>query len=312
MNLIRYYHQNRKQIWRMILIILSAILLLQLINYLTIKKDEKNKENKEEETMINTTNQITLTTQKSVVSGNKISKNKLQEEIQLIDQFISYCNQKELEKAYHMLTDKCKEQNYKTLEIFEQNYYNNVFEGENKSCMVENWVNDTYKVRLIEDILATGKSNDGYAKQDYITIEENEEGENKLNINNYIGYSQINKTTQKDNITVEVLDKNTYMEYEEYTMKITNQTENVIVLCDREREDVKTIYLKDSKANKYSSYLHELTQEEMTIEPEQTRQITIKFYSSYRETKKIEQLVFSDMVLKQEQRSEKIELRVDV
>ena len=66
-------------------------------------------------------------------------------------------------------------------------------------------------MKIIDDILSTGKSND-YTKQDYITIKQ-QDGEYKLNINRYIESKKINKTTEKDNIQIEVVSKNTFMEY---------------------------------------------------------------------------------------------------
>ena len=160
----------------------------------------------------------------------------------------------------------------------------------------------------MEDMLSTGKS-DGKTKQDYMTIvEENEEY--KLNINGYIGKTIINRTTEKDDIKVEVVNKNTYKEYEEYTIKVTNHTENIILLDGR--TDAKTLYLQDSKGVTYSSYSHELTEPMLTIEQGKTKEITIKFYSTFISTKKIESIVFSDLILLNGQLTEKIEFRAEV
>ena len=311
MNLIRYYNQNRKKIWGILISIASVFILIQLINQIMIKNNDvsmKSDSNIEEITNLNT-NTSTLITNQSVVTGENLSTKQLQEATTIIDNFISYCNNKELQKAYDLLTDECKRQMYDTLEVFEQSYYNHVFAGERKICTIENWLNNTYKVKIIDDILATGKSNNGYAKQDYITVKKVND-EYKLNINNYIGYTQINNATEKDNIIMEVLGKNTYMEYEEYIIKVTNNTQNMIIL-DR-REDVKSLYLQDSNGVKYSSYSHELTDSTLTVAPGQTKEVTIKFYSSYRATKKIEHIVFSKLLLYNENWSQKIEFKANV
>ena len=217
-------------------------------------------------------------------------------------------NSKELEKAYDLLTNECKTQIYDSLEVFEQAYYDTVFKGEKKTCTVENWVNDTYKVKIIDDILSTGKSND-YTKQDYITIKQ-QDGEYKLNINRYIESKKINKTTEKDNIQIEVVSKNTFMEYEEYTIKVTNHTESTVLLDVR--TEAKTLYLEDSKGVNYSSYSHELTEPMLTVNAGQTKEVTIKFYSSFVATKKIQAIVFSDLMLHDGQLSEKIQFRANI
>lgn len=304
--LIRYYNQNRKKIWKIIIIIFSAFVLLQLVNYYYKIEDEKQKQqmlqNRTSEE-INSTNVTTLTENKSVVTGKKVQKDTLQTATTVIDNFINYCNNHELEKAYNLLTKDCKTYIYKTQDMFEKAYYENVFEGSSKNCTVENWEGDIYKVRIAEDMLSTGKNNQGFAKEDYMLVKK-EDGEYKLNINNFIGHREINETTQKDDIKVEVIEKNIYMENEEYKIKVTNNTESRMLLDTR--SEPRSLYLEDKKGNKYPYYANELTDPMLTVEKGQTKEITIKFYSTYREDKNIQHIVFSDIILNNGQRSEKI------
>lgn len=306
MNLIRYYNQNRKKIKGILIIIASAFLLLQLVNYFYKTNDEK--QTITQNNLQNKTNTTQLTTNQSVVTGDKVDKKQLESATTIIDRFISYCNNQELEEAYSLLTEECKTQMYDTLETFEQAYYNNVFNGERKKCTVENWSNNTYKVRITNDLLSTGKKDEN-AKQDYITIQK-VNGEEKLNINRYIEQKQIHKTTEKDNIKMEVLNRNTYMDYEEYTIAVTNQTESTMILDSRTEN--KTLYLQDTKGTQYSSYSHELTEPMLTVNSGQTKEVTIKFYSSYITTKEIEGIIFSDIMLYQGQGSEKVKFGAKV
>ena len=107
-----------------------------------------------------------------------------------------------------------------------------------------------------------------------------------------------------------MVNRNTYKEFEEYTIKITNNTEDIILLDGR--TDVKTLHLQDSKGVTYSSYSHELTEPMLTIEQGKTKEITIKFYSTFISSKKIEAVVFSDLILRNGQLTEKIEFRAEV
>lgn len=302
-NFIRYYNQNRKKIWGIVIIIASAILLLQMANYFAKKSNEEKIANASNNIVEETynTNTSTLTSNKSAVSGENVSGNQLENATKAIDKFISYCNNKDLQSAYDMLTDECKLQMYDTLEVFEQAYYNNNFNGQNKTCTIENWAGNTYKVRIIDDMLSTGKRNNGYAKQDYITVKKIDDTY-KLNINNYIGYYKINKTTEKNNIKVEVVSKNTYMDYDEYTVKVTNNTENTIMLDTK--TDVKSLYIEDKSGGKHSSYNHELTDPMLIIQAGQTKEVTIKFYSSFVSTKQIKYVVFSDLILNYDEYSQ--------
>ena len=176
-HLIRYYNQNRKKIWRIAIIIASSFLLLQLINYFYKVNHEKivatNHINNT--TVANNSSSTSVTTNKSVVDGKSISTRKLQSATTVIDDFISYCNRKELQKAYDLLTEECKAQMFNTLSSFEQSYYQDVFNGENRTCSIENWIDNTYKVKFVEDMITTGKTKQGKAKQDYITVKIDED-----------------------------------------------------------------------------------------------------------------------------------------
>lgn len=307
----RFLNQNKNQIIKTIAIIVFIFIIIQLLNYLVKRNNKKELANIEQNTTTVTNNEENkgLVSEQSAVTGKSISKEQLNSATTVINEFISFCNKQDLENAYNLLTDECKQQMYSSLETFKNAYYNNVFNGEKKICSIENWVGDTYKVNINEDLLATGKDNNGYSKQDYITAKK-EDGEYKLNVNNYIGYSQINKTTTNNNISMQVLGKNTYKEYEEYTIKVTNNMESTIQLDDI--NSTKTLYLEDSKGSKYSYYNHELTKPMLTIEAGNTKEVTIKFYSSYVSTKDIKYIVFSNILTNNGQLSEKMEFRANV
>ena len=248
---------------------------------------------------------LNLSSTQSAVSGDEISTNTLKSDVEIIGAFFNACNQRNLEDAYNMLTDECKEQMYNSLEVFEQAYYNNVFNGEQKVYTVENWTGNTYKVDISEDILSTGKSNDGYVKQDYVTVKDG-----KLNINNYIGYTQFNETTEDDDISMTILARNTYMDHEEYTIRVTNNKEQAIQLDGL--SNVKSLHLEDSRGSTYSAYTNELTQAMLRVEPGETKEVTIKFYSRYVTNKTIDYIVFSNLLVYNSQGSESEEFKANV
>lgn len=308
----RFYDQNRKGIWMAIIIIASLFILLQVVNHFEKINNEKELNNnangdiKAINNIINTN--INLKSSTSAITGENVSKENLDSATKTIERFINFCNEKKIEEAYNMLTEDCKREMYTSVNMFEQAYYNDVFNGEEKSCNIENWTGNIYKVNIVEDMLSTGKSNNGYTKQDYMTVKKEDNGY-KLNINNYIGYSKIDKTTKKDNIEINVMSKNTYMDNERYTIKVTNNSKDEISLDGL--SDVKSLYLQDSKGAKYSAYTHELTEPTLKMEPGQTKEITIKFYSNYVSSKNINYIVFSDMIIYSGQGSEKKEFKVN-
>lgn len=308
-----WYNNHRKKIWVIVGIIAAVIICIQLLNYFVSRNNDNVTTNiytsNDTTTQIENGTNINLESTQSAVSGQEVSKDKLESETTVIGKFMDSCNNGNIEEAYNLLTDECKEQMYNSLENFEQTYYQDVFEGQNKIYTVENWTGSTYKVDISEDILATGKSNNGYVKQDYITVKENN-GEYKLNINNYIEHRDINKNTEKEDIIMNVISKNVYMDREEYTIRVTNNKDTAITLDGM--SNAKSLYLEDSKGATYSAYTHELTSPMLNIESGETKELTIKFYSRYVSTKIIDDMVFSDLIVYNAQGSETIEFRANI
>lgn len=304
----RFIYQNKYQILGVLGIIVFIFIIIQLMNLWAKRSNEDVLANRGQNTItVNETNPGVISN-KSAVTGNEVSKSQLDDETGAINKFWEYCNNQDFENAYNMLTDECKKQMYSNVDAFKNSYYKNVFGGEKKNCTIENWVNDTYRVNITGDVLATGKV-DEYSKQDYITVEQ-VDGEYKLNINNFIGYSEINKKTTENNITIEVVSKSTYKDYEEYTIIATNNTESIIQLANI--SNTECLYLKDSKGVKYPYYNHELTTPMITVSSGQDKEITIKFYSSFVSTKKIQSIVFSNIILKNGELGENLEFTANI
>lgn len=288
--LIRFYNQNRKEIWKIIGIVLAIIFVLQLLNYLS-KQKAQNQNNK----IISNTNDslqynnLDLSTNKSVLSGEEISQQK-QDSIKIIDNFFTYCNEQKIQEAYDLLTEECKEEMYSSVELFNEMYYQKVLNGQKKNISIENWTNHTYKVTINDDFMATGKYSDENKMQDYITIQDN-----RLNINNYIGRVELNKEKQDNDITIKIIREDTYFDYISYTFEITNNSKKAILLDSLENID--TMYIKDSNETKYTAYSHELSRDNLLVDDGDQKQITIKYYSKFGSTKRIRKIVFSGVIL---------------
>lgn len=293
-NLKRFYNQNRKKIWIGIIIIAFAFLMLQLVN--TIAKNNNEKQLQELKNKATTQNSTQNTTSDGgdISSSGTTQNQKTNSYVDTINQFIDYCNKQDLENAYNMITNNCKEEMFSNIEIFKKIYYDNTFENKQKDAVIDKWNNNTYVVKLAESALATGKIANTKEEQkiDYITVVKDDNGDYKLNINSYIGYRKIEKTVENDGVTIEVKGKNTYIEYETYKIKVINNSQDDVIL-DR-LNDSYNLYLEDSNGNKYHAYTSELTTEILNVSKGHTRQIDIKFLNAYSSNKNIKKIVFSD------------------
>ena len=280
-----FYNKNRKKVWRIIIIIAFAFALLQLAN--GIAKDNNRK--KLEQSQIKIQENLNKKVEKS---NNNVSKAETNSDINIstIEQFMDFCNNKQLDKAYEMLTDKCKEQMFNNIETFERIYYSSAFENRKKEYSVEKWINNTYMIKINESSLALGKVSKDNQKIDYITPVKDKDGNYKLNINNYIGYEELKAVKEQDNIKYEVTGRNVYMNFEEYTIKVSNNSNSDIKLDPL--DNTNSLYIQDNNGSTYPAYKHELTEEMMTIGRGHTREISIKFYSSYLSSKSTAYIVF--------------------
>ena len=121
----------------------------------------------------------------------------------------------------------------------------------------------------------------------------------KLNINNYIGRTEINKTSTVEGIKIEVQSKETYMDYSEYTIKIQNTTENTILLDDGKRAD--NIYLLDENNVKEYANTGEIIYSNLKLLPMQTKKYTFRFSNTYSNTRKMKRLVFKNVIMNYEE-----------
>ena len=289
---IRYFNQNRKKIFRVIIFIAFILLVIQFFNYKAATDDVNTNPNTSNQTTnTNTPSNINTNSALSGNTGNTFSS-QFKEQTDIITQFIENCNNANTEVAYNMLSQDCKENMYPTLESFIENYYKSNFQS-NKIYNIQRWTGSMYKVELKENMLQTGKLS-AENKQDFITIVY-ESDEEKLNINNYIGRTNFNKQTLSGNLEINVLYKDTYMNYETYTLKITNNGNTHIYLDNL--ENASTIYLVDENGVKHVAYIHELSKEQLHIYPYTTKQIQIKFSNGYVAGRSFSEIVLENVNL---------------
>ena len=292
--LIRFFNQNRKRIIRIILIIVFLLVLIQLLNYFAKNKNDDNNMQKNDIEINNFINKQELVSDKSAISGKSISQNKLENDTNVINEFLNYCNKGNIESAYELLTNECKEEMFPTIESFKNIYYKNIFNEESKSYTIENWVGDVYQVSITGDILSTGKIDSVNSKQDYMTIVKND-NQYKLNINNYIGRTILNKEKEDKGLKIKIKSVDTYMDYEIYNIYVENNSNDDILLDTG--DDSKSIYLQDSKDVKYYFYNNEIIQSKMKVESKYKKDLQIKFSNSFSSNRSIKNIIFSKMVL---------------
>lgn len=289
--IIRYFNQNRRKIFSIIVIVAFGYFLLQFANYMaanSYKNIEPNKAVNPNENIIVGQDNINIDSAITGTTGGKTAK----EETEVIQQFIQYCNEGKTTEAYNMLSNECKENMYPKIDNFIKNYYKNNF-NETKSFNIQRWTGSIYKVDLKENMLHTGKISTEN-KQDVMTVVY-DEGTYKLNINSFIRRTQLNKLTKIEDISIKVLYKDTYMNYETYIFEVENKSGKNIYLDNLEKSS--TIYIVDENDVKHTANLNELGQEHLQIYPYSKNEIQITFSNNYISGRDYSKIVFENVIL---------------
>ncbi len=227
-------------------------------------------------------------------NGDTISKNKINNVNDIIKQYFEFCNSKNYNEAFDMLTQECKDYLYDNDVNLFQEYVDSIFTSP-KIYNIQNYSNVDnvyiYNLRILDDITATGTSQDYQVYQDKLVIHD-EKNEYKLSNQGYIGKKQINKETEEDNMKVKVIKKEMSYYREEYTLEIRNKTDSYIMLSDDLGGDQITLNLGTQRRAALNT-----TNANIIIIPGESRQFTLLFDKYYDDGVEPEEINFNNVRL---------------
>lgn len=290
-----------KNTYKILFGVIGIILLLLILgNMSEISKQREEQAKNKTSNQTNTSN--VYKPQQTVISGGNIVKEKQEKNSNIINAFVEYCNNGEIEKAYNLLTQECKQQMYPNLNSFKNNYVQNRF-TKKRQADIQSYYNDmvdTYKVRLTEDILSTGNASMKGALEEYITVV-TINGQEKLNINNYINRKTLNVEGSNNDITIKLVSKDIYLDYEIYNIQVTNNTSKRILLDSKQNTD--TVYLNSKTGGVFRATIYELSEASLTIGERQTKTLNIKFNKVYNPKLKMSTMNFNNIIMDYEEYS---------
>lgn len=291
----RWYNENREVFFIIIAIIVFFLLIIQVLNSI-VSRQEEEKRNSMTQQNITVNNTINSEPNTSVITGEEITRSEATIAANAIKQFVNYCNNKQIENAYNMLTEECKTLIYPSLESFTENYYNRIFYI-NRMYNLENWYDDadlyTYYIKYTEDVLASGNLNSEDNKGDYITVVIDEEGY-KLNISSYVGRRIIDQQEGARGVNIKINWIDMYMDYAIANISAQNNTGGTI--CIDAKDESYSTYMYDENNVKYNSLLHENAEEQLMVRKNLTNTINIKFNKMYNTNREIMGIIFSNII----------------
>ena len=231
----------------------------------------------------------------TAVMDDSVVPTKLQSPIeQLIEKYVDFCNAKDYENAYNLLTDECKKNVFSdNIDNFKE-YIDSVFDTK-KIYNIQNFSNKDgtyiYTVTILNDIMASGLTNEVLETyEETVVIIDNGTDDLKLSIKGYIKNENMDRMYEDEYIKINVTDLKVEYEYLTYKLTIRNKTENIVVLEDFSTTD--EIYLDtDYGKRKRTDFLLE----PIVIYPGETKYYDFNFTKFYDEKAVINGLVFANV-----------------
>ena len=283
--LFRRYNQNRKDILTIIIVIVFTYILLQVVFGLIRSNNKRkmeqlveqyNNEQSENKNYQSNTINSTTTDDKQEVAEEKSKA--------AIEKFVMLCNQNKIDESYSMLSDDCKKVLFMTTSIFDKNYVKKIF-TEKRIAQIERSMYGTniYKVTYNNNVLSSGATKSNKIV-DYIYVEKKND-KYTLSLNKFLYIKTIEKNSNDEKVNIKIIEKQTFIDYEIYTIEVNNKTSNEILLANK--NNVNNISLTDGKGVIYSSYIDELATEALIVQPNGIKTINIKFNKAYNTKRKL-------------------------
>lgn len=180
----------------------------------------------------------------SVITGSS-TPSSMQDPIEkMINNYVSYCNEGNYQRAYDMLSEDCKDYEFNnditkfmehvltkmsTPKIHAIQSYSKT-KYDDKTMYI-------YEVKYIDDILASGLTNEEYGyTQENMTFFKTDEGI-EMHVGNYMYHTDIKSISENDYLKIDVIDKVVHYSMETYEVKFTNRSNYTVVIADGEVAD---------------------------------------------------------------------------
>lgn len=297
--LIRMWNQNRKECIAGIIIVIAVFIIIQLLNAYYKMQSERKAQPEETETIHNAEEvknvEITKETTEEMMGPAEIGETTDERNVKILKQFVQYCNENNAEAAYNMLATETKESLFASVENFTQEYIQKYFQTK-RGFDYELWKTGrdsyTYKITLLNDALAEGNFNNTTSYKDYFTILP-QDGYWKLNLGGLIAYKEINTSTEEQGMSWNVVGKEVYMNYEIYTIKVSNHSGKTILLDTL--QNTKTIFATGDTGTTYSAFSNEIPMANLLLRDYGSSTFKVKFNKIYNSIE-TESITFSKVI----------------
>ena len=286
---LRYFKDDRKKV--IIIIACVSVIICAVIMYFNYLKEENKYSNNNSSSSNNTTAIIKNDT--NIANNNIDNIIKTNSTSDAIEKFVNFCNKKDTDSAYNMLTNDCKEVLYgNNKDSFINEYVNKIFDKQRSYKIIKKESsNDVYEVIFSENPIGIGDIDKVNNKSDYITVI-NESGTYKLGVAGFIKKENLSASNKNNYMQIKVLSRYIFTDYEIYNFSARNDILVDFVL-DNMENNIKT-YIEDNDGNRFKIANDEYTSETTRVQNGKEVNISLKFDRKYsNNNKQIKKIVFS-------------------
>lgn len=262
---IRYFFRRNKKI---IFILICIWAIVFIINMLL--------KNYEAPVELQTTYEPHTSVMDTSSSVSKINSTEIED---LIEKYVSFCNDANWQSAWNMLSETCKEYSFNNnIEEFMQYVYTKM--PTPKKYAIQDYSNDgntyIYQIKYTDDMLATGLTNTTYQyTEEKMIFKKQSDGTFEMAVGNFVDFDDIQNISENEYLKVDVKSVVKYYSMEAYTVKFTNRTDYTIVIADNEQDSEVLLKLNSGDTRSRT------TTEDIILKPNESSTYTFKFTKFY-------------------------------
>lgn len=197
--------------------------------------------------------QTTYEPHTSVIDDTSSVPEKISNPIEeMIEEYVGYCNEGNVESAFDMLSDSCKEYCFDN-DIDNFVTYLSTKQIANMKYAIQDYSNngDTYiyQIKYSQDLLSTGLTNSTYAfTEEKMIFKKKKNGTIEMAVGNFVDFNEIKNISENEYLKIDVKQLIKYYSVEEYIVKFTNRSDYIIVISDGEGESEASLVLNSGDA----------------------------------------------------------------
>ena len=155
----KYFYENKSKILKVVFFVIFVFLIIQILN--NIAKNEQNRLYEQAQNDIDSGKKNTIDNSNYLINQKQnVTKSENEKIKSVMEKFVQYCNEKNIQSAYDLITDECKNQLFDGIEDFKEKYIDIIYKNERNYSM-QAWSKNnnmyTYLITDTENVLETGK-----------------------------------------------------------------------------------------------------------------------------------------------------------